>query len=904
MSVNKVYSANEVEKRIYDFWLSSNLFLPSDTGTDAKETFSIVIPPPNVTGVLHMGHALNCTVQDIYIRYQRLLGKKVLWVPGTDHAGIATQNVVERSLKKEGISRKDIGREKFIEKVWDWRKKHGDIIIEQLKRLGASCDWSRQKFTMDDDLSEAVNETFVRLYQDNLIYRGFYIINWCPRCQTALSDEESEHQDQETFLTHIIYSVCNQEGRNLEKKMIVATTRPETLLGDTAVAIHPEDERYLDLHGQYVRLPFVNRLIPIICDEHVAQDFGTGVVKVTPAHDVNDFEIGKRHGLPTINIMTKSACIEGTNTEFDGLDRFEARQRIVEVLKNQGFINKIEPYQNSVGHCYRCHTMIESRLSRQWFVHMKPLANQVLEMKNEVYFYPRRWTKVYEQWMNSIRDWCISRQIWWGHRIPVWYCVDCLENIPSEEEISLYEEEGSDLFERSEPILSKEYPHSCEKGHTRSFVQERDVLDTWFSSWLWPLSTLGWPQSKNQDLQTFYPTQLICTAPEILFFWVSRMIMSGVYFKKQLPFNHVFLHGTVRDDTGRKMSKSLGNTIDPLKIIDLYGADALRLSLLLISGVGQDIYLSEKKFEIGRNFLNKLWNVFRYISMHLTEGKVYTQESINRSNHLENWIDSRLNQMIEEMHSGLEAYRVNDVAKSLYDFVWHDFCDWYIEVSKEHILKESSQTHLLHIFEKILLLLHPFIPFITEEIWQELPITKEVSSLSLKSFPQSNKENYEVIDQFKVFQELVMGIRSIRKQFNLPPKVKIDLLIVCDNSNVLDSLFLFSNEIKRLLRVQKFECTQDLKEPEGATSYISKFYKAYVPLKGIVDLEEECLKLKKKEEELRKNLKQVEAKLSNDRFISKAPEVIINKEKQKKEDMKQMLIQIEKQYAVLSKSSS
>ncbi|MCX5687443.1 MAG: valine--tRNA ligase, partial [Candidatus Omnitrophica bacterium] len=715
------YNPKDYEESIYSKWENNGLFHAKPD--PSKKPFTIAIPPPNITGILHMGHALNNTLQDILIRWKRMQGFASLWVPGTDHAGIATQNVVERSLREKGITRQELGRDKFVEEVWKWREQYGSTIIKQLKRLGASCDWERTRFTMDKGLSEAVLEAFVQLYNKDLIYRGNYIINWCPRCQTALSDEEAPHKDVEGKLYYILYPFKEgiEHGAKSIEGVVVATTRPETMLGDMAVAVNPKDRRYKKLVGKKLVLPIMDREIEIIADDFVDKKFGTGAVKVTPAHDPNDFEMAKRHGLEPVRIMRPDGKMNENSGRFNGIDRFEARKLIVAELEEKGLLIKIEKHNHAVGHCYRCNTVIEPYLSLQWFVKMKPLAEPAIEaVKNgKIKFYPKRWTKVYLNWMENIRDWCISRQIWWGHRLPVYYCQKC-----------------------NAVIVAKVAPEKCTKCGSLDLKQDDDVLDTWFSSWLWPFSTLGWPE-KTKDLEYFYPTSSLVTAPEILFFWVARMIVSGKEFIKEIPFSDVYIHGTVRDATGKKMSKSLGNIIDPIEIIDGFGADALRFSIISITAAGQDVFLSKEKFEIGRNFANKIWNASRFVLMNVE----YRAEDIRRAGQelsmADKWIFSRLNRTIEAVTKALDNYKFNEAESLAYDFFWHDFCDWYVEMVKPEITEQvkgnKSQVTgkiLIYVLENSLKLLHPFMPFVTEAVWQNI---KERESIMIAPWPEADK---------------------------------------------------------------------------------------------------------------------------------------------------------------------
>jgi valyl-tRNA synthetase len=701
--IPKVYEPHAIEEKWYGFWLEKNFF-HAEPDPD-KKPYCIVIPPPNVTAQLHMGHAFNNTIQDIFIRYHRMLGEQAMWMPGTDHAGIATQNVVERSLREEeGVTRHDLGREKFVERVWEWKKLYGSTIVNQLKRLGCSCDWERERFTMDEGLSRAVMEVFVRLYEKGLIYRGKYIINWCPRCLTALSDEEAEHQDHEGNLWHIRYPIKDSNAH-----IVVATTRPETMLGDTAVAVNPYDERYRDLVGKTVILPVIGREMPVVADEHVDPSFGTGLVKVTPAHDPNDYWIGQRHELEFVNVLNEDATMNENAGPYENYDRFKCREELVEELKEKGLLEKVEAHSHAVAHCQRCDTILEPFLSEQWFVKAKPLAEPALEavLDRRIKFYPEKWTKVYVGWMENIRDWCISRQLWWGHRIPVYYCDGC-----------------------GHMMVKVEAPSECEKCSSGAIRQDEDVLDTWFSSWLWPFSTMGWP-GKTPELDYFYPTQLLATAAEIIFFWVARMIMAGIEFMGDIPFSEIYINGTVRDEIGRKMSKSLGNGIDPLEMIEQYSADSVRFSLMMLAAEGQDINLSASRFEMGRNLSNKIWNAYRLLAMNM-EGEPLGQRpaevaDIPGEELADHWIISRYYQTVAAVTEGLDGYRLHDAIASIYDFFWHDYCDYYLELIKARVGRDSSSESrevplqiAVGVMEGCMRLLHPFMPFISEEIWQAL----------------------------------------------------------------------------------------------------------------------------------------------------------------------------------------
>jgi valyl-tRNA synthetase len=707
----KGYEPNEVEGKWYKYWEDRGLFRAQ--AISPKEPYCIVIPPPNVTGSLHMGHALNNTLQDILCRYKRMRGYNVLWQPGTDHAGIATQNVVERDLASKGMNRHQVGREKFIELVWEWKEKYGGVILNQLKRLGCSCDWGRERFTMDEGLSRAVREVFVRLYEEGLIYRGDYIINWCPRCRTALADLEVEHEEMESHLFYIRYPFEDQEG-----SLTVATTRPETLLGDTAVAVNPEDESYRNLDRLTVRLPVLNRPLPVIFDRYVDKEFGSGALKITPAHDVNDFEIGNTHHLERIRVIDEDGRMNELAGPYEGMDRFECREKILDDLKEAGLLEKVEPYRHAVGHCYRCKSMIEPLLSKQWFVKVGPLADKAVEAvkTGRTRILPPNWELVYDEWMKNIKDWCISRQIWWGHRIPAWYCREC-----------------------GEVIVARENPAKCDKCGSASPVQETDVLDTWFSSALWPFSTLGWPDVTD-ELRTFYPTTAMVTGFDILFFWVARMMMMGIHFMGDVPFRDVYIHALVRDAHGKKMSKSKGNVIDPLEVMGRFGTDAFRFTLAALAAQGRDIKLAEDRIQGYRHFVNKIWNSARLVLMNLSEEAEPEEVDYSLA---DRWVLSRLHQVCREVAKSLDEYRFNDGANLCYQFVWHEFCDWYLELAKEGLysaepsVRGSTLAVLVKVLKTILKLLHPFMPFVTEEIWQRLPDTGE--SIMATEFPRASE---------------------------------------------------------------------------------------------------------------------------------------------------------------------
>ncbi len=882
----KAYSPHEVEDRIYKSWEEKGYFHASPNPD--KKPYSIVIPPPNITGILHMGHALNNTIQDILIRFKRMQGFETEWMPGTDHAGIATQNVVERSLAKEGIKRQDLGREKFIEEVWKWKEQYGSTIIKQLKKLGCSCDWERTRFTMDEGLSEAVLEVFIRLYEKGLIYKGNYIINWCPRCQTALSDEESQHKDVEGMLYYIKYQIKTPDKRlKTIEHVVVATTRPETMLGDVAVAVNPKDKRYKNLKDKTLILPLLNRELKVIFDPIVDLKFGTGALKVTPAHDPVDFELGSRHDLEKINVMNPDATINSIGGEYEGMDRFEAREAILEDLKERGLFIKSEPHRHAVGHCYRCHTMIEPRLSPQWFVKMKPLAKPAIEVvkKGKIKFYPVRWTKVYLDWMNSIRDWCISRQIWWGHRIPVYYCKNCSETGILKSKVRIQ----NSKFEKG-IIVSKIKPEKCPICGSTEIEQDPDVLDTWFSSWLWPFSTFGWPKSEP-ELKYFYPTDSLVTAQEIIFFWVARMVMAGMEFMGDIPFKNVYIHGTVRDIAGTKMSKSLGNIIDPLDMVEKYGTDALRFSIISITAQGQDVFLAEGKFELGRNFANKIWNASRFILMNLKPDEVdvslCTFFKAMKLSLSEKWILSRFYSTLKIVTTCLGEYRFNEAANSIYEFFWHEFCDWYIEIAKSTINEKTSQVILYKILEKSLRMLHPFMPFVTEEIWQKLPHEKDHvgDSIMVQPWPHLQKEmiSSHAESEMGKLIEIIISIRNMRSVWNVEPILEINAVI---KSHKKDKKLIFDNAdiIKRLAKISDLSIGM-LAKPKNAAVSIVGAVEVYVPLEGVIDIEKERTRLEKEAAGFENEIKRFRKRLKDKNFTSKAPKGVVEKQKERKAEL-------------------
>jgi valyl-tRNA synthetase len=867
----KAYEFSAVEKKWYEYWEKHKKF--HATMDDGKPSFSIVIPPPNVTGVLHVGHALNNTLQDVLVRYKRMQGYNVLWLPGTDHAGIATQNVVERQLAAENISRHDIGRKKFIERVWQWKEESGGQIINQLKRLGCSCDWDRERFTMDEGLSRAVREVFARLYHEGLIYKGDYIINWCPRCHTALADLEVEHEPTDGKLYNIRYPFTTGDGY-----LVVATTRPETMLGDTAVAVHPSDERYNNLPEKAVVLPLVNRTIPIVFDAHVEREFGTGALKVTPAHDLNDFEISRRHDLPALKIMDESGTMNEAAGDYAGLDRFACRKKVVEDLEKLGLLEKIEEYQHGVGHCYRCQTVVEPTLSKQWFVSVKPLAEKAIAAVKEgqTKIHPKTWENTYFDWMYNIRDWCISRQIWWGHQIPAWTCEDC-----------------------GELIVSNIDPEECTKCAGSKLVQETDVLDTWFSSALWPFSTLGWPDN-TKELSVFYPTSVLITSFDILFFWVARMMMMGLHFMEEIPFKDVYLHALVRDAEGQKMSKSKGNVMDPLFVMDKYGTDALRFTMIAFAAQGRDVRLSEDRIEGYRHFINKIWNAARFALLHIRDSHPTPIEEIDPETLSlpHQWILSRTNHTIGEVHKALNDYRFNDAAHSLYQFVWHEFCDWYLEWLKDilfgddELAKTTGQGILFALLEIILKLLHPITPFVTEEIWSVLPGNR--SSIMTEPFPEQvdSWNNPEADASAELLMGVVTGFRNIRSETGIHPSARIDGVIICPVKHKAEVLKNNSKAVRERARVGELHILQEGKQPQGAASYIFNEIEIFVSLAGLVDVDQELAKLEKEMDKVSLQLKKVEGKLGNSKFLDNAPEEVVAGEKEKQETMSAKLAKI------------
>jgi len=865
----KGYEPKEVEDKWYDYWTREGLFkaeVPSD-----RPPFCIVIPPPNVTGLLHMGHALNNTLQDILCRYKRMKGFNVLWQPGTDHAGIATQNVVEKDLMNKGSSRHSVGREKFVDLVWEWREKYGGIIINQLKKLGSSCDWSRERFTMDEGLSRAVKEVFVRLYNEGLIYRGDYIINWCPRCHTALADLEVEHEDRDSFLYHLRYIF-----ENSDEYLIVATTRPETLLGDTAVAVNPDDERYSDLPGTHVVLPVLGKPVPVIFDKYVDTEFGTGALKITPAHDPNDFNIGNKHNLERVKVINEDGRMNELAGKYKGMDRFECRERILEDLEKDGLLEKKEPYNHATGHCYRCKTMIEPLLSKQWFVRTGPLAKEAIAAvkSGKTKILPTTWENVYFDWMNNIRDWCISRQIWWGHRIPAWFCDEC-----------------------NEIIVAKDEPKECPSCKNSNLRQETDVLDTWFSSALWPFSTLGWPDN-TEALKMFYPTSALVTGFDILFFWVARMMMMGIHFMDDIPFTDVYIHALVRDAEGKKMSKSKGNVIDPLIVIDQYGTDSFRYTLAAFAAQGRDIKLSEDRIEGYRHFVNKIWNSARLVLSNLKGDEGASGEDTVLSLP-DKWILTRLGEVSKEVSIALDEYRFNDAAGIAYQFVWHEFCDWYLEMAKEWLYSDDEKFNysirctLKKLLSGILRILHPFMPFITEEIWHRLPGAD--GSIMKATFPEhaDYMSGEAALEDMSVVMGVINGVRNIRGEMNIHPSKKIDIYIEMPEDAHRETLLSNLNYVKSLARVESVKIEKKLPKPEASATAVFEGNQVHVLLKGIIDVNEEKGRISKEIKKVKKEIEGSEKKLSNKGFLEKAPDEIIEKVRVKVDTLKAKIDKLE-----------
>ena len=872
----KVYEPQEVEGRIYEMWEKNGCF--EGHRDPDKKPFTIVMPPPNVTGQLHMGHAMDSTLQDILIRFKRMQGYAALWVPGTDHAGIATQIKVEEELRKnEGLTRYDLGREKFLERVWDWKHKYGGRIVQQQKKLGASCDWSRARFTMDEGLSAAVRHVFVSLYKKGLIYKGSRIINWCPNCVTALSDAEVEYQDKPGSLWHIRYPIQGEEGRYV----VVATTRPETMLGDTGVAVNPNDERYQDLVGKTCVLPLVGREMPIVADEYVDVAFGTGCVKMTPAHDPNDFEVGLRHNLETIRVLDDNGRVVEGYGRYSGMDRYEARKAIVADLEEQGYLVKVEPHQHNVGTCYRCHNDVEPLISAQWFVKMEPLAKEALRVvrDGEVKFVPDRFSKIYTNWMENVHDWCISRQLWWGHRIPAWTCQEC-----------------------GKITVSETDPTECEHCHSHNIVQEEDVLDTWFSSALWPFSTLGWPE-ETEDYKYFYPTDVLVTGYDIIFFWVARMIFSGCEHTGKPPFHTVFIHGLVRDDKGRKMSKSLGNGIDPLEIAEQYGADALRFNLVTGNSPGNDMRFYTERCEAMRNFANKIWNASRFLMMNLTIDKCELPERLELE---DKWILSKLNRVIPEVTENMEKFELGVAAQKVYDFIWDDYCDWYIELTKSRLQGEDAEAKvraqqvLCYVLTDILKLLHPFMPFLTEEIWQALP--HEGDYLMLQSWPEHHVElDFPQEEKaMELIMEAIGAVRTRRSEMNVPPSRKARLTVATLEQEVFTAGIPF---LKRLaygseVTITGMSGTQE--SDKGMVTVLTHAARISMPMAELVDLEKEKARMEKELGKSRAELEKLQTKLGNPGFVNKAPANVVQAERERAEKLATLIAGLEEQLSSMA----
>ncbi len=877
IELEKAYNPKAFEDTIYQQWVEDGNFKPS---SGEGKPFVIVMPPPNVTGILHMGHALNNSLQDILIRYYRMTGRPTLWVPGTDHAGIATQNVVERQLKKEGLRRQDIGREKFLEKTWELKEKHHDVIVSQLKKIGCSCDWDHERFTMDEGLSKAVRETFVSLYDRGLIYKGLYLVNYCPHCGTALADDEVEHQEDLGHLYDVNYPFADGSGH-----ITVATTRPETMFGDVAVAVNPDDERYKGLVGKMLKLPLTDREIPIIADSFVGIEFGTGMVKITPAHDPNDWECGKRHNLQAINILNPDGTLNDVcPEEFRGLPAEEARVKVAEKLQELGYLVRIQEHKHEVGHCYRCNTTVEPYMSQQWFVKMRSMADKALDAwkKGDLHFYPKRWENTYSSWLENIRDWCISRQLWWGHRIPVWYCDDC-----------------------GEMMVLRDDPTCCSKCGSHHIHQDPDVLDTWFSSWLWPFSTLGWPE-ETSDFKKFFPTSTLVTGYDIIFFWVSRMIMASLEFNGKVPFSDIYLTGLVRDKKGRKMSKSLGNGIDPLEVIDLYGADAMKFTICYLAAQGQDVLIDMDSFKLGSRFANKIWNATRYLLMNL-EGRNLVAIDESKFTTVDKWIYHSLNENVKKVRAAIEGYKFNDAAQAVYDFFWNDFCDWYLEATKLSLYSDDAAEKdrivsiLMDILAQSMKMMHPMLSFITEEIYSKLPNTegKVISS----SYPEYRTDRiYEKeANLMYSLQDVVRGIRNTRAELGIPADKKLRVVIRPDENGELAAFM--ASHVSLLVGftnagsiIVDADGSVDI---DGAFPVAGQGFETYIFVKEAIDVDKEIAKLEEEISKARGQLEGVERKLSNEKFLNGAKPEVIEKEKSKKKEFEEKIEKSEKHIQVL-----
>ncbi|MCC5910939.1 MAG: valine--tRNA ligase [Clostridiaceae bacterium] len=864
----KNYDPKAFEDRIYQHWMEKDYF--KGVVDPNKKPFSIVLPPPNITGQLHLGHALDHTLQDVLIRFKRMQGYATLWQPGTDHASIATEvKVVDKIREEEGLTKEEVGREGFLERAWQWRDIYGRKIVDQMKRLGNSCDWSRERFTMDEGLSDAVTEVFIQFYEKGLIYRGNRIINWCPDCKTSLSDAEVEHEEKAGHFWHIKYSI-----KDSDEFIEIATTRPETMLGDTAIAVNPKDDRYKHLIGKFAILPLVNRELPIVADEYVDPEFGTGAVKITPAHDPNDFEIGLRHDLPHVVVMKEDATINANGGKYEGMARYEARKQIVKDLEELGLLVEAKERNHSVGQCYRCDTVVEPMTSDQWFVKMEPLVKPAIEaVENEnIKFIPQRFDKIYLHWLENIRDWCISRQLWWGHRIPAYYCQDC-----------------------NEVIVAREIPTSCSKCGSFDLKQDEDVLDTWFSSALWPFSTLGWPEN-TKELEYFYPTDVLVTGYDIIFFWVVRMAFSGLEFMKDVPFKHVFVHGLVRDAEGRKMSKSLGNGVDPLEIIDQYGADALRFTLVTGNSPGNDIRFHMERLESSRNFANKLWNATRFVLMNLDDEKPTYEEVKDHLNTADKWIISRLNSVTKEITENMEKFELGLALQKTYDFIWNEYCDWYIELAKTRLYneeqdeKKAAQYTSTYILENILKLLHPFMPFITEEIWQSIPSFED--SVMVSTWPEYKEENSDHVaeEKMNLIMEAIKNIRNVRAEMNVAPSRKAKLMVWIANEGVKSTIQEGEEHFVALAGISEIQFIANKEEaPNDAVSTVIQGGELFLPLEDLIDFEKEIERLEKEKKKLEGEIKRVQGKLSNQGFVSKAPAKLIEEERQKGEKYQEIL---------------
>jgi valyl-tRNA synthetase len=863
------YNPQDFETRWYQHWEHSGFFSPD--GQAGEKSYTIVIPPPNVTGSLHIGHALVNTLQDVLIRWKRMSGFKTLWLPGTDHAGIATQMVVERELRKKGIERENLGREKFIEEIWRWKEHSGNTIFQQLRRLGASCDWGRERFTLDAGLSRAVRKSFVDLYNEGLIYRGSYIVNWCPHDKTALSDLEVDHVETDGSLTYIAYPLEDGSG-----EIIVATTRPETMLGDTAVAVHPDDERYQQYIGKTARLPLVGRSIPIVADAFVDPSFGTGAVKVTPAHDPNDFHLGRRHNLPEVNIFTTDARINDVYPPLQGVDRFEARRSVIERLKVEGAWRKTDSHRHAIGHCQRCATVVEPRLSTQWFCRMQAMAQASLDAVKDgrLRFIPENQGRIFHEWMSNIQDWCLSRQIWWGHRIPAWYCNDCGAVVVSEAETQT----------------------QCPKCGAEQLKPETDVLDTWFSSGLFPFSTMGWPD-ETADMKHFYPNSTLITGYDILFFWVARMVMLGLKMTGQVPFPEVFLHGLVRDENGEKMSKTKGNVIDPINVIDQYGADAVRFTLAGLTVMGRDLKLPEKTIEGNRNFINKIWNATRFTLSHLERMGAADPWNPATAGLFDRWIVSAMQRAIGDVNRYLTEYRFNEAAKAICAFLWHEFCDWYLEISKPILFGKlgdpaarATLSTLYHVLETGLRLAHPLMPFVTEELWQKLPTTS--GTIMLAPFPQPVELTAEPTSIAERLIELISLVRNIRGENNIKPNVRIDIVFVSADPELLEQADTHRDIIASLAGVRQMTRSDTFEKTEGFAGGVGSGFEVFVNLTESIDVAQECQRLEKEKARLQAKEKQIEGKLNNDDFLAKAPKAVVEKNRQERTDIRDKIEKI------------